>query len=75
MSRRARVAWWDDGATTLRELAVMGTNFMARDRREQVVERAIRTTARDLRRRRGRPGVVFPKRTPARRRPAQRRAA
>ncbi|HEV3000311.1 MAG TPA: patatin-like phospholipase family protein [Solirubrobacteraceae bacterium] len=57
------------------DLAVMGTNFMARDRREQVVERAIRTTARDLRRRRGRPGVVFPKRTPVRRRAAQRRAA
>ena len=24
---RARVAWWDDGATTLRKLAVMGKNF------------------------------------------------
>ena len=24
---RARVAWWDDGATTLRRLAVMGSNF------------------------------------------------
>jgi NTE family protein len=64
---------------TAEDLAVMGTNFMARDRREIVVERAIRTTARQLRRRRGRPGVVVPKRTPARRREtrpaAPRRAA
>jgi NTE family protein len=51
---------------TAEDLAVMGTNYMARDRREAVVERAIRTTARQLRRRRGRDGVVFPKRTPAR---------
>ena len=50
---------------TAEDLAVMGTNLMARDRREAVVERAIRTTARQLRRRRGRDGVVFPKRTPA----------
>jgi calcineurin-like phosphoesterase family protein len=28
---RARVAWWDDGARTLRELAVMGTNFKTVD--------------------------------------------
>ncbi|HEX8087013.1 MAG TPA: patatin-like phospholipase family protein [Solirubrobacteraceae bacterium] len=64
---------------TADDLAAMGTNLMARDRREQVIERAIRTTARQLRRRRGRPGVTFPKRTPARRRTtrpaAQRRAA
>ena len=53
---------------TADDLAIMGTNFMARDRREAVVERAIRTTARQLRRRRGRDGVVFPEHTPARRR-------
>jgi NTE family protein len=52
---------------TADDLAAMGTNFMARDRREMVIERATRTTARQLRRRRDRPGVVFPKRTPARR--------
>ena len=56
---------------TAEDLAVMGTNFMARDRREVVVERAIRTTARQLRRRRGRDGVVFPEHTPVRRRTAQ----
>jgi NTE family protein len=64
---------------TADDLAVMGTNFMARDRREQVIETAIRTTARQLRRRRGRPGVVYPKHAPARRRDtrpaADRRAA
>ena len=63
---------------TAEDLAVMGTNFMARDRRELVIERAMRTTARQLRRRRGRPGVVFPKQVPARRRkaaPAARRRA
>jgi NTE family protein len=59
---------------TAEDLAVMGTNLMARDRREAVVERAIRTTARQLRRRRGRDGVVFPKRAPARRRESQRAA-
>jgi NTE family protein len=60
---------------TAEDLATMGTNFMARDRREAVVERAIRTTARQLRRRRDRPGVVMPKRTPAPRRETHRRAA
>ncbi|MCV7421409.1 metallophosphoesterase [Mycobacterium yunnanensis] len=29
--RRARVAWWDDDATTLRKLAVMGENFKTVD--------------------------------------------
>ncbi|HEX2084453.1 MAG TPA: patatin-like phospholipase family protein [Solirubrobacteraceae bacterium] len=53
---------------TAEDLAVMGTNFMARDRRELVIERAMRSTARQLRRRRERPGVAFPKRTPAHRR-------
>jgi hypothetical protein len=56
---------------TAEDLAVMGTNFMARDRREAVVARAIRTTARQLRRRRDRPGVVFPSKTPAHRREAR----
>jgi NTE family protein len=51
---------------TAEDLAVMGVNFMARDRRTEVIERAVRTTARQLRRRRGREGVVFPK--PQRRR-------
>ena len=63
---------------TAEDLAVMGPNLMARDRREAVIERAIRTTARQLRRRRGRPGVVFPKRAPIRHRearPAARRKA
>ena len=50
------------------DLVLMGPNLMARDRREQVIERAVRTTARQLRRRRGRPGAVFPK--PARKRKA-----
>jgi NTE family protein len=48
---------------TADDLAVMGANFMARDRREEVIERAVRTTARQLRRRRGRDGVVLPQRT------------
>lgn len=51
---------------TADDLPVMGVNFMARDRREQVIERAVRTTARQLRRRRGREGVTYPK--PQRRR-------
>jgi len=57
---------------TAEDLAVMGTNFMARDRREEVIERAIRTTARQLRRRRLREGAVFPART--RREPRSRAA-
>jgi NTE family protein len=59
------------------DLTVMGTNFMARDRREAVIERAVRTTARQLRRRRTRPGTVFPPRTrrTAARRPAVTRKA
>jgi NTE family protein len=54
---------------TADDLAVMGPNLMARDRREEVIERAVRTTARQLRRRRGREGTVLPKpkRAPARR--------
>jgi NTE family protein len=55
------------------DLAIMGANFMASDRREAVIERAVRTTARTLRRRRGRDGVVLPKRT-RRRTPARRPA-
>ena len=51
---------------TADDLAVMGVNFMNKERREQVMERAVRTTARQLRRRRGRDGVVLPK--PQRRR-------
>jgi len=54
---------------TAEDLAIMGVNFMARDRREQVIERAVRTTARQLRRRRGREGVTYPKPQPQRRRP------
>jgi len=57
---------------TADDLAVMGPNLMARDRREQVIERAVRTTARQLRRRRGREDVVFPERTA---RPRRRTAA
>jgi len=60
---------------TADDLAVMGTNFMARDRREQVIERATRTTARELRRRRNRPGVTYPKRTRRTSRPAAARKA
>ena len=48
---------------TAEDLAVMGPNLMARHRREQVMERAVRTTGRTLRRSRGREGVVMPKRT------------
>ena len=48
---------------TADDLALMGSNLMARDRREAVIDRAIRTTARQLRRARGREGVVVPKRT------------
>ena len=55
---------------TAEDLASMGANLMARDRREEVIERAVRTTARQLRRRRSREGVVFPE--PARRAPARR---
>ena len=54
---------------TADDLAIMGPNLMARDRREQVIERAVRTTARQLRRRRGREGVVFPQPARAARRP------
>ena len=64
---------------TADDLAIMGPNLMARDRREQVIERAVRTTARQLRRRRGRDGVTMPgraRRAPARRTPvASRKAA
>jgi NTE family protein len=67
---------------TADDLALMGPNLMARDRREQVIERAVRTTARQLRRRRGREGVVMPRATPKPKRraaakpaPAARRAA
>ena len=63
---------------TADDLAIMGPNLMARDRREQVIERAVRTTARQLRRRRGREGVVLPQRTrrsPARRTPTPQRKA
>jgi NTE family protein len=58
---------------TADDLAIMGPNLMARDRREQVIDRAVRTTARQLRRRRGREGVVFPK--GARRASARRKVA
>lgn len=61
---------------TADDLPVMGSNLMARDRREEIIERAIRTTARTLRRGRTREGVVYPK--PARgtkRRVASRLAA
>jgi NTE family protein len=58
---------------TADDLAMMGPNLMARDRREQVIERAVRTTARQLRRGRGREGVVVPQRT--RRAPTRRTAA
>jgi NTE family protein len=47
---------------TAEDLVVMGPNLMARDRRGEVIERAVRTTARQHRRRRGREGVDFPKR-------------
>ena len=57
---------------TAEDLVVMGPNLMARDRREEVIERAMRTTARQLRRRRDREGVLFPKST---RKPAARRRA
>ena len=48
---------------TADDLATMGPNLMARNRRQEVIERAIRTTARQLRRTRTRDGVVFPKPT------------
>jgi NTE family protein len=57
---------------TAEDLAVMGPNLMARERREEVIERAIRTTARQLRRGRAREGVVVPVRT---RRTQRRRTA
>ena len=62
---------------TAEDLAVMGANLMARDRREQVIERAVRTTGRTLRRSRTRDGVVLPKRTrkTARRSATARKAA
>jgi NTE family protein len=64
---------------TAEDLAVMGANLMARDRREQVIERAVRTTARQLVRMRARDGIVLPKHVRAPRRrtsaPAARRAA
>jgi NTE family protein len=55
---------------TAEDLAAMGVNYMARDRREQVMERAVRTTARQLRRRRDRDTVSLPKQPARRRRPA-----
>ena len=47
---------------TADDLAIMGPNLMARGRRQEIIERAIRTTARQLRRSRTREGVVLPKR-------------
>ncbi len=64
---------------TADDLAIMGSNLMARDRREAILERAVRTTARQLRRSRTREGVVLPERTRTRRirtaSPAPRKAA
>ena len=58
---------------TAEDLAIMGPNLMARDRREQVVERSVRTTGRQLRRRRDR--VPMPERTKRTRRVTQPAAA
>jgi NTE family protein len=55
---------------TAEDLALMGTNFMARDNRTEVTERAVRTTARQLRRLRARDGAPLPGRRRRARRPA-----
>lgn len=57
---------------TADDLPLMGSNLMAKGRRQEIIERAIRTTARQLRRTRTREGVVLPQRT---RRDATRPAA
>jgi hypothetical protein len=46
---------------TARDLQVMGWNFMARGRRVEVVEMAVRTTALELRRLRGTRQLMPPK--------------
>jgi NTE family protein len=57
---------------TADDLAIMGPNLMSRDRREEVIERAVRTTGRQLRRLRTRDGVTLPQRSRTRRtRPAR----
>ena len=48
---------------TADDLPVMGANLMARGRRQEIIERAIRTTGRQLRRSRTREGVVLPGRS------------
>jgi NTE family protein len=58
---------------TADDLPLMGPNPMARGRRQEIIERAIRTTARQLRRARPREGVVLPRRV--RRGPSPRRRA
>jgi NTE family protein len=60
---------------TAEDLALMGPNLMARGRREEIIERAIRTTARQLRRLRMRDGVTLPKRSRAARSGPGRRVA
>ena len=65
---------------TADDLPLMGANLMSKRHREEIIERAIRTTARQLRRVRTREGVTVPKRVrrgPSRpaQAPAARRAA
>src|SRR3712207_8259684 len=48
---------------TADDLPLMGTNLMAKGKRQEIIERAVRTTSRQLRRARTRPGAVVPKRT------------
>jgi NTE family protein len=47
---------------TADDLPLMGTNLMAKHRRQEIIERAVRTTGRQLRRVRTRDGVVLPTR-------------
>jgi len=59
---------------TAEDLAIMGANFMARHNRTEVAERAVRTTARQLRRLRARDGAPLPGRRRAGRAGRARRA-
>jgi len=47
---------------TADDLPVMGANLMAKHKRQEIIERAVRTTGRQLRRARTKDGVILPKR-------------
>lgn len=58
---------------TADDLPVMGSNLMAKGKRQEIIERAVRTTGQQLRRARTRDGVILPKRS-RRKKPAAAKA-